>query len=199
MLLCELWRGSDRGLTVLELLFVLAIAGALAAFVVPLADAALDEIRTAAAARYVAGRIMGLRMDAVRRSAAVALRFEGAGEDYAFVSVLDGNGNGIRTAEITAGTDRRMGGPELLGQTFREVRFGLLDGAPDADGQSTGSTDGVRIGTARILTISPEGTATSGTLYIRGRRSQYAVRVLGVTGRTRVLQYRHRDRTWIDR
>ena len=38
--------------------------------------------------------------------------------------------------------------------------------------------------------MSADGTATSGTLYVRGRRVQYAVRVLGVTGRTRMLQYK---------
>ncbi len=36
--------------------------------------------------------------------------------------------------------------------------------------------------------MSADGTATSGTLYVRGRKGQYAVRVLGVTGRTRMLQ-----------
>jgi hypothetical protein len=59
--------------------------------------------------------------------------------------------------------------------------------------------DGVRIGTAGILSMISDGTATSGTLYIRGRRRQYAVRVLGVTGRTRVLQYSPGDRSWIGR
>ncbi len=32
---------------------------------------------------------------------------------------------------------------------------------------------------SRILTLSPDGTATPGTLYVHGSRSQYAVRVLG--------------------
>jgi hypothetical protein len=70
---------------------------------------------------------------------------------------------------------------------------------PDANGESGTGQDGVRIGSARILTMSVDGTATSGTLYVRGRRSQYAVRVLGVTGRTRMLQYHAGDRTWINR
>jgi prepilin-type N-terminal cleavage/methylation domain-containing protein len=192
-------RAGDRGLTLLEILFVLAIAGTVATMAVPLTETALDEIRTASAARYVSARIMAIRMDAIRRSTAVALRFERAGDDYTFTSVVDGNGNGVRTADITAGIDMRVGIPEQLAHAFRDVRFGLLDGAPDADGQPAGGTDGVRIGTARILTMSPDGTATAGTLYIRGRRSQYAVRVLGVTGRTRVLQYQQRDRTWNSR
>ena len=60
-------------------------------------------------------------------------------------------------------------------------------------------TDGVRIGTAKILTMSADGTATSGTLYLQGRRAQDAVRVLGATGRTRVLKYDTGRRTWINR
>jgi len=76
------------------------------------------------------------------------------------------------------------------------IRFGLLPGVPDADGNSTTDPDGVRIGSARILTMSPDGTATAGTLYLHGRRSQFAVRILGATGRVRVLQFHQGTRTW---
>jgi len=79
------------------------------------------------------------------------------------------------------------------------VRFGLLPGLPDVDGVADGGTEGVRIGTARMLTLSPNGTATSGTLYVQGRRAQYAVRVLGATGRTRILKYDTGAGTWISR
>ena len=58
----------------------------------------------------------------------------------------------------------------------------------------------MRIGRSRILTFTPIGTATSGTLYLRGRGSiQFAVRVLGATGRTRVLRYDARLRKWVAR
>jgi hypothetical protein len=71
--------------------------------------------------------------------------------------------------------------------------------APDADGSRSTGADGVRIGSAQILTMSADGTSSTGTLYIRGRRSQYAVRVLGVTGRTRMLEYQAGNGTWINR
>ena len=76
---------------------------------------------------------------------------------------------------------------------FPGVHFELMPGVPDADGEGGTGEDGVRIGSARLLTMSADGTATSGTLYIRGRRGQYAVRVLGVTGRTRMLQVLGRE------
>ena len=47
--------------------------------------------------------------------------------------------------------------------------------------------------------MSPDGSATSGTLYVQGRRAQYAVRVLGATGRTRVLVYNPGMRQWTAR
>jgi hypothetical protein len=111
----------------------------------------------------------------------------------------DGNGNGVRTAEISAGIDRRLGPYERLGDKFPGVRFQLAPEAADADGHSGTGSDGVRIGSPRLLTIGVDGTATSGTLYVRGRKGQYAVRVLGVTGRTRMLQYSAGDRTWLSR
>ena len=90
-------------------------------------------------------------------------------------------------------------GKELLKDKFPEVTFGLMNGYPDADGVGGTGGDGVRIGKARIATMSPDGTATAGTLYLHGRRSQYAVRILGTTGRMRVLQYKPASRTWVER
>jgi type II secretory pathway pseudopilin PulG len=189
----------DRGATLLEVLFAVAVMTTATALSVPLVGSTVDDVRTGLAARYVAARVCTARMDAVRRSTANALRFEPAGGDYMFAGYVDGNGNGVRSADIRQGIDPVLGPFERLRDRFPDVSFELMAGVPDADGQSGTGTDGVRIGTARILSMSSDGTATSGTLYIRGRRRQYAVRVLGVTGRTRVLQYSSGDRTWIGR
>jgi hypothetical protein len=87
---------------------------------------------------------------------------------------------------------------ERLAYNFPGVRFGLMSGVPDADGApDRANGDGVRIGSARILTLGANGTATAGTLYVHGRQRQYAVRVFGVTGRTRVLRYDAKTRKWI--
>ena len=61
-------------------------------------------------------------------------------------------------------------------------------------------SDPVRLGRSDTLTFSPFGTATSGTIFLRSRKGrQYAVRVLGASGRTRVLEYRHETRSWAAR
>jgi prepilin-type N-terminal cleavage/methylation domain-containing protein len=191
---------GSAGLTLIELMLTLAIGATVTGIAIPLANDAIDEIRTASAARYIATRIGSVRLDAVRHSQATALRFEVAdGGEYRFTPMADGNGNGVRSTEIRDGTDQAVGPPERLCEKFAGVSFGLMAEAPDADGQWGTGEEGVRIGSARILTMSSDGTATSGTLYIRGRRSQYAVRILGVTGRTRVLHYQPQTRTWISR
>jgi hypothetical protein len=190
---------TERGLSVVELLFALATSVTVGALAIAATGAAIDEMRPAVAARYLAGRIGSARIDAVRRATAVALRFEAVDGDYVYAPYEDGNGNGVRTAEILEGIDRPVGVVERLADKFPGVRFELASGVPDADGQPGTGVDGVRIGTARILTMSPDGTATSGTLYVRGRRGQYAVRVLGVTGRTRMLQYQPGNRAWLSR
>jgi hypothetical protein len=192
-------RPSAAGFTLVEVLFAAAVAAALAGVALPLTNSAIDDLRTLAAARYIAGRIVHGRVEAIKRSTSVALRFELSAPDYMFTPYADGNGNGVRAADIYRGVDPPVGVPHQLGDNFAGVRFGLLPGLPDVDGDAGGGLDGVRIGSARILTMSPNGTATSGTLYLQGRRAQYAVRVLGATGRTRVLKYDTGAGTWINR
>jgi hypothetical protein len=50
-----------------------------------------------------------------------------------------------------------------------------------------------------MLSLGPDGTASSGSVYLHGRRLQYAVRVLGATGRTRVLRFDRGTGRWIVR
>jgi prepilin-type N-terminal cleavage/methylation domain-containing protein len=184
-----------RGFSLLEVLFSLAIAATLVGVAVPLTTGAVDEIRTAAAARYLTGRISGARIEAVRQSSSLALRFEPDGEDYVITTHRDGNGNGVRSAEIRSGIDATLGAAERIRDRHPGVRFGLTPGIPDLDGGISGP-EGVRVGAARLLSVSPLGGTTSGTLYLHGRRSQYAVRVLGATGRVRVFQYDPGARQW---
>lgn len=190
---------GSSGFTVLELLFVVGLTGTLAAIVVPHSLRALDDFHTRSAARYVAQRIGSARFDAIRRSATHGFRFIPSAADFIVSAVADGNRNGLRTAELASGIDRVLGEPERLSSRFAGVTFGILPGVPDADGHPVSSPDGVRIGAARLLAVNGDGTATSGTLYLQGRgRSQYAVRVLGVTGRVRILKFDQVRGHWID-
>ena len=186
----------SNGFSVLEVLLVTSIVATMAAVSIPVTAGALDELRTSMAARYLEGRIMNARATAVRRSTRIGLRFEPAGIDWRIGEYADGNGNGIRAADIASGADSPVAQGEFLSGLFPGVGFGLHSGVPDVDGSRSSGADGLRIGASGILTLGPDGTATSGTLYVRGRRGQYAVRILGITGRTRVLRFHPGSGQW---
>ena len=97
---------EQRGFTLVELMLTAAIVATILSMSVPMTTTALDEMRTSMAARYLEGRIMNARMLAVKRSTNVALRFEAVGPGYAFAEYLDGNGNGVRSAEIARASTR---------------------------------------------------------------------------------------------
>jgi hypothetical protein len=180
---------------VTEVLLALAVLGTVLLVSLPLTTSAVDATTTMSAARYVEGKVMRARMEAVKRAANVALRFESIGDDHALTMYVDGNGNGVRTADIDRMIDRPVSAPERLGDTFGGVRFGILADVPDLDGVLD-TREGVRLGTSGLLSLSPDGSATAGTLYIHGRRYQWAVRVLGATGRMRLFQFGPGSRTW---
>ncbi len=190
---------GTRGFSLVELLFVTAIAGGLAAIAIPQFLSGLDDFRTRAAARHLAQQLARARTEAVRRSTFVGLRFEPGPTDYSITVVQDGNENGILTVDLQQGIDRALSTPDVLGWHFRDVAFGLLPGVPDAGGQAVTSLDGVRVGASHILSMNPNGSSSSGTLYVHGRGcSQYAVRVLGATGRTRVMKFDVPRKRWVD-
>ena len=175
------------------MLFVGSFIAIVAAVAIPQSLGAVDRARTRAAARYVGSRAAYARAQAAARSAYVALRFEGPDTDLSFSSFVDGNGNGVRTADIAAEIDRRIDRVVRLSHLFPGVN---IDVAPTADG-TAGGGQGLRIGSSRMLSFSPLGTATPGTIYVRGRDdTQLAVRVLSATGRTRLLQYDYGRRQW---
>jgi Tfp pilus assembly protein FimT len=191
---------GERGFSLLELLFVIGLLLTLAGTAVPLVLGTLDASRTRGAARYLAGRLNLARMDAVKRSAHVGVRVEGTGARYRYTFYADGNRNGVRTRDITQLVDRPVGPPECLDDKFPGITFGILDGVTAIDGTDVlvADSDPVRFGKSDLLSFSPSGSATSGTFYIRGQgRQQAAVRVLGTTGRIRVLVFDFQARRWV--
>jgi hypothetical protein len=130
------------------------------------------------------------RAQAVMRSAHVALRFEDGPQGITFRMFLDGNRNGVRTADIAAALDLPLEPAVHLSD--------LYPGTTIAVSGAAGSVP-VRFGSSGLLSFTPFGTSTSGSVFVRGRDgSQFAVRVLGATGRARVQRFNARSGTWID-
>src|SRR5438552_13130564 len=112
------------GSTLLEVLFVSALMATLGGIAVPQALVAIDDFRAAGAARYVSGRLQRARMEAVLRSADVALQFVSATDGFRFTVYVDGNRNGVRSRDIQRAIDRALGAAERLSDHFTGVDFG---------------------------------------------------------------------------
>ena len=185
------------GYSLVELIFVLGLVATLSGVAIPEMLAALDDFRATGAARYVAARLQRARMEAVMRSAEVTVKFMRTPAGYAFAVYVDGNRNGVRSADVANGIDRLLSGPERLTDNFREVDFGTFDGLPPVDaGAPAPGNDPIRIGVSDMATFTAKGTSSAGSLYIRSRRTQYVIRIFGATGKTRLLKFDVRSHQW---
>ncbi len=190
---------KHRGYSLLELIMVMGLGATLTAAAVPQYLAGLDEARAKGAAHHVSGQLQRARMEAVKRSAMVGVQFTPTADGgYSYAMYLDGNRNGVLTRDIQKGIDPLLAVTERLSDQFPGVEFGAAPGSPPADpGGTPPGSDPIRLGSGNIASFSAVGTSTSGTIYIRGRHDvQYAVRIFGETGKTRMLKLDSRARRW---
>lgn len=171
-------------------MLVISVLTLVSAAAVPQVLSGSDRARAVAAARHLAQRCAVARFHAVGRGRSVALRFTPAGGDHLVEMFADGNRNGVHAADIAAGVDTPVGSDLRLSSEYAGVRIAL-------DPALGLGVDPIKLGGTTLLTFSPSGTATSGSVYVLGRDgTQLAVRVLGVTARTRVLRYQRSTGAW---
>ncbi len=196
--LCTGGSPSDAAFTLLEVLFAITLAAIVGAAAAPQLAYSVDDVRAAGAVRYVATKLQQARTDAVARSSSVGWQFVAIGDGYEYARYTDGNDNGVRSRDIAEGIDARIGAPERLRDRFAGVEFDAVPNLPPVEpGGTPPGSDPIRLGSSNILTFTPLGTSSSGSLYIRGRRNiQYAIRVDGETGRVRILKYDPRTARW---
>ena len=184
-----MWATS--GYTLLEVLFASSLICILAGISLSSVAASVDRARGVGAVRYLAGRAAVARARAVGRSTTVALYFEQDTRGIRFSMAEDGNGDGVRVADIIQQIDPVIEAPIHLSDLFPGTAIGVAPGTP--------ATTPLALGGTMILSFTPNGTATSGSVYVVGPDStQWAVRVLGVTARARVLRYDRMAGTWVN-
>ena len=134
----------------------------------------------------------------MKRSTFVAVQFVQKPDGYWFRTYLDGNGNGVLARDINRGVDLPIGNDERLDRQFTGVTFGICPGVtPVVPGDPFDVSDPIQIGQSTLMSFSPNGSSTAGTIYIRGvQTSQFAVRVLGVTARARIFHFDFSDGKW---
>ena len=185
-------RGGGLG----EALVTLALASLLLAGAASVSGRILRRARAPAAARAAASELRRARAEAVSRQRNVGLRFERLpGGAWSAELVEDGDGDGIRTADIRRGIDRVREGPWRVRDRWG-VEPGFVRGltslrSPPPDQQPLGSLDDpLRFGSTDIVSCSPRGTITPGTIYLTdGLERQFAVVAYGSTARVRVWEY----------
>ena len=189
----------QHGLTLLEIVVVIAIIGTIAIVSAP----AFANYRRSASMRAEVAELRGIlrsvRSRAIMRATHAGVKFTRAGNTWVYSLYDDGNGNGIRSAEIASGTDRRYAGPSMLMPQFNIAAISLLPTTirdPDGDALLP-SASAVQFGSSTICSFSPTGSGTPGTIYITdGAGKLCALRVYGASGRVRVLRYDAAARRW---
>jgi type II secretory pathway pseudopilin PulG len=181
----------QRGASLIEVVLVLGLVALAAAVGGTRLVEATDRIGGDVAARSVAARLRQARVLAVRRGAAVAVRFVTTPRGYAWQLVVDGNGNGVRTVDIASGADPALEPLRWVVDDHPGLAFGVPRSLPPIDGGDAvpAGADPIAMGAADLVVFSPVGTASTGTLYFHtAGGTQYATRVLGTTGRVRTLR-----------
>jgi hypothetical protein len=191
-------RGSrSQGVSLIETVVTVGLLLTLVSMSAPALTASRDYFRAGGAARHVAALVYEARSRAIQRGTYVALRFTPGVSCTTYGLFGDGNRNGIRTTDITRGIDTALSPESCLSHDFPGVEFGVLPETTDIETGAPVGGNGLRIGSSNLLAFGPDGSSTSGTLYVRGRGGfQYAVRILGATGRVRVLRFVLPARTW---
>jgi type II secretory pathway pseudopilin PulG len=183
---------GESGMTMLDVVVAAGLVSLLAVVGVPVLAQAASDARAQNAARYLAMKVMVARLEAVRRGTHVALRFEPDAAGFRFTTYVDGNANGVRASDIASGADHALAASDALRDHFGDADLRVAFSVPGIDGGPAlvMGGDPVRLGASTLLSWSPRGSSTSGTLYVAGPRGpQWAVRVFGATGRVRVLRF----------
>jgi Tfp pilus assembly protein FimT len=197
------WRlrrvGETTGAALIDIIVAVALCGLMAAIAVPVVGGTLERERTIVGAQYLAGHLQRARLESLKRARSVAVRLEVIGDRTQLRLFADGNGNGVLQRDIDRGIDPPLTRAEWLDDQARDISLRVNQAITDVSGSSAlePGDDPLRIGNTALLTFSPIGSATSGTLYVAAHRGpQMAIRVFGATGRVRVLMFDAQTRQW---
>lgn len=193
-----------RGTSLPEALVTTGLLALLLAGAAAVTGRAYQRSRAPAATRAAVSEIRRLRSAAIARGRHLGLQFSPGGAGGWSVAVIeDGDGDGLRTDDLRRGID-------IVREPARPCRdrWGVSPGfargletlrSPPPENERLPSlADPVRFGTRDIISCSPRGVVTGGTLYLTdGSERQMAVVVAASTARVRAWEYRLERRSWV--
>ncbi len=196
-------RETRTGFSIVEMMVYFAVITVIAGIGVPLVFEWADALRVELAAGEMAGVLQRARIYSVQRSAKVAVKFRTEASGVVTHALYrDGDGDGVRSADIAAGIDPEVRPPRRLAHLGRRIRFGFPKGDPPRDPGDPRRRldrlhDPIRFNRSDLASFNPRGTATPGTIYVTdGRRHLSAVRVNNRSGKISVLHYDPEAEIW---
>jgi len=139
---------------------------------------------------------IGLRTAAAAAGASRGIAIDSTAAAIEWTPVVDGDNDGLRRADLRAGRDIALGPPRNVSRNYLRVIVGLPPGVRTPTG-GTAPADGIAFGRGDLLSLSADGTATSGSLYLQNRFGDaVAVRVYGATARFSLWRRRQTDGVW---
>ena len=193
---------GERGLTMPELLAAATLAVIAGLLAVPSLDRLLGIVRTTTATRFLVVRLQGLRAKSIARARSHGLLFGRDGQGWYWREVRDGNGNGLRTAEVRDGRDPVLSGPHRLSDLIPYTQLGFprrgpIPCLPPRTCRISDRERPVRLGNTGLLSYSELGKSSSGTLFVTdGRHRLMAIVLYGRTGRIRVWEFDPSSGRW---
>lgn len=189
----------NAGLSAVEL----AVALMVAAFGLLLVTPGVLQLRQSIAIRSAVHEttvaFFRARTYAVSRGRNVGLKFRRNGSRWEWALYGDGNGNGVRTAEIASGVDRSLGVyyPWSRGDVLPGIMTVTRVPDPGSRGYLDRIDDPIRFNNSDICSFSPIGESTPGSVYLWDAHDRMAVvRVYGQSAKIRTLYYRRGERGW---
>ncbi|HVS01743.1 MAG TPA: GspH/FimT family pseudopilin [Thermoanaerobaculia bacterium] len=192
-----------RGFQLVELVLGLALGAAVALLVVPPLLSATARLRVGLAAAEMVGVLRSARSYAVTHNCHVAVKFFSDDRPRPTWALFrDGDGDGVSSADIASGEDPQVTPRRALVHLGRHVGLGIPESLAPKDPSAPSRLlarreDPIRFNRSDLASFGPLGTATPGSLYLSdGRHELVVVRVMGRTGRVRVLRWNDAAGVW---
>ena len=183
-----------RGMTLLELLVVLALIGLFVAFTTANLTATHRQLDFDQFAREIVESLEKCRWRAFRERCYTGIVIHENQQGFEFSFFLDGNGNGIRTLDIGKGIDASIYRSMTIWRASGDIEAAVLKTnvpeIPPGKGNLDPS-DPVKFGKSNIISFSPDGQSSSGSLYLscHSQNRMYAIVLYGPTAKISLWKY----------